>query len=174
MFRWTLLAALSGAALCAQGPQYKLGRAAGDVDAAAPGIAVLPDGRGLPEGSGTAQEGARLYETNCRECHGPEGKGGDQTALVGKLSDLQGESPKKTVGSYWPYATTLWDYTNRAMPFDRPGSLTPDQVYAVTAYVLNLNGLLGESDPLNEKTLPGIKMPNREGFVSDERPDSER
>ena len=174
MFRWTLLVALSVAALCAQGPQYKLGRAAGDADTAAPGIAVLPDGRGLPEGSGTAQEGARIYETTCRECHGPKGEGGDQTALVGNLADLQGDNPVKTVGSYWPYATTLWDYTNRAMPFDRPGSLTPNQVYAVTAYVLNLNGLLGESDPLNEKTLPGIKMPNRDGFVSDERPKRNR
>jgi len=174
MLRWTLLVALSVAALCAQGPKYGLGRTAADADAAAPGVAVLPNGRGLPEGSGTAQEGARIYETTCRECHGPEGEGGDQTALVGKPADLQGDRPKQTVGSYWPYATTLWDYTNRAMPFDRPGTLTADQVYAVTAYVLHLNGLLGQSDPLNAKTLPGIPMPNREGFVSDKRSSRKR
>jgi len=151
----------------AQELRYGLGRPADEADVAAPGIAVLPDGAGLPEGEGTAKEGLRVYETNCRECHGPEGKGAEQTALVGAHSDLQGDKPKKTVGSYWPYATTLWDYTNRAMPFDRPGTLTSDQVYAVSAYILHLNGLIGEEEPMNAKTLPMVVMPNREGFRTD-------
>lgn len=174
MLRGIVLVGLSVAALIAQGPKYELGRNASDADVAAVGISVLPDGRGLPEGSGTAEAGARIYENTCRECHGPEGEGGDQTALVGKLADLDGGKPKKTVGSYWPYATTLWDYTNRAMPFDRPGSLTVDQVYAVTAYVLHLNGLWDESEALNAETLPGVEMPNREGFFSEETAEKSR
>ena len=161
-------------ALAAQGPRYGLGRDANEADAAAPGVAVLPDGRGLPEGSGTAAEGAKVYENTCRECHGPEGKGGDQAGLVGKLEDVRGAKPKKTVGSYWPYATTLWDYVNRAMPFDRPGTLTADQVYAVSAYVWHLNGLIAEDEPMNAKTLPQVEMPNREGFVPDDRPDAKQ
>jgi mono/diheme cytochrome c family protein len=150
---------------------YGIGTAASPADIAALDIAVQPDGTGLPEGQGTAAEGAKIYETQCRECHGPEGKGGDETGFVGSLADLQGDKPKKTVGSYWPYSTTLWDYINRAMPFVRPGTLTNDQVYAVSAYILHLNGLIGENDPLNAQTLPAIEMPNRNGFVQDPRPD---
>lgn len=167
MLRFSTIALLALVVASAQEPRYGLGRSADEADVAAPGIAVLPDGSGLPEGEGTAKEGLRVYETNCRECHGPEGRGAEQTALVGALSDLQGDKPKKTVGSYWPYATTLWDYTNRAMPFDRPGTLTSAQVYAVSAYILHLNGLIGEEEPMNAKTLPTVVMPNREGFRTD-------
>lgn len=132
---------------------------------------MTPDGRGLPEGAGTAAEGVRVYEVKCRECHGEEGKGEEQAGFIGTPADLLGEKPKKTVGSYWPHATTLWDYVNRAMPFKQPGTLTTDEVYQVTAYILHLNGLVEETEELNEKTLPAVKMPNREGFVSDDRPD---
>lgn len=150
---------------------YGVGTPASPADIAALDIAVQPDGTGLPAGQGTAAEGAKIYETQCRECHGAEGKGGDETGFVGTLADLTAEKPSKTVGSYWPYATTLWDYINRAMPFVRPGTLTNDQVYSVSAYILHLNGLIGENDPLNAETLPAIEMPNRNGFVPDPRPD---
>lgn len=159
------------AASCSFAQQYGVGTPASPADIAALDIAVQPDGTGLPEGQGTAAEGAKIYETQCRECHGPEGKGGDETGFVGSVADLTAEKPSKTVGSYWPYATTLWDYINRAMPFVRPGTLTNDQVYSVSAYILHLNGLIGENDPLNAETLPKIEMPNRNGFIADPRPD---
>ncbi|MCB1021148.1 MAG: c-type cytochrome [Acidobacteria bacterium] len=108
----------------------------------------------------------------CKECHGPEGKGADQTSFLGKPEQLNQAPPVRTVGSYWPYATTLWDYTNRAMPFDRPGTLTTDQVYAVTAYILFLNGIVEEEHVLDAASLPQVQMPNREGFVPDDRPDT--
>lgn len=151
--------------------KYGVGTPASPADIAALDVAVQPDGKGLPAGQGTAADGAKVYETQCRECHGAEGKGGDETGFVGTPADLLGDKPKKTVGSYWPYATTLWDYINRAMPFVRPGTLTNDQVYSVTAYILHINGLIGENDPLNAETLPAIEMPNRNGFVPDPRPD---
>lgn len=162
---------MTGAAL---GQSYGLGTPASEAEIAALDVAVQPDGTGLPAGQGTAAEGAKVYEAQCRECHGAEGKGGDETGFVGTPADLTGEKPKKNVGSYWPYATTLWDYINRAMPFVRPGTLTNDQVYAVSAYILHLNGLIGENDPLNAETLPAIEMPNRNGFVPDPRPDTEQ
>ena len=172
MFKLVAIIALSAVALVAQGPKYGLGRPATAADEAAAGYAVPPSGEGLPQGAGTAAEGKRVYEAKCRECHGVEGRGDEQAALVGTHADLNANPPKKSVGSYWPYATTLWDYINRAMPFKQPGSLSTDEVYAVSAYILHLNGLMGEKEPLNEKTLPAVKMPNREGFVLDDRPAS--
>ncbi len=170
MFRLTLVLLLA-APLAAQSPTYNVGRSASSAEVEARDISISPDGKGLPEGSGTAAQGAVIYENRCRECHGPEGQGGDETGFIGKLADLTGDSPKKTVGSYWPYTTTLWDYVNRAMPFDRPGELSDDQVYAVVAYILHLNDLVGEDEAVNAETLPKIEMPNRDGFVSDARPD---
>ncbi|MBI1356681.1 MAG: c-type cytochrome [Acidobacteria bacterium] len=169
MFRIALLCLLAATGLFAQ--KFGVGKAASPDEIAALDIAVSPDGKGLPPGQGTAAEGAKVYETQCRECHGPEGKGGDETGFIGTPADLKGDKPKKTVGSYWPYATTLWDYINRAMPFVRPGTLTDDQVYSVTAYILHLNGIVGENDTLNAETLPKVEMPNRNGFVPDPRPD---
>ena len=104
-------------------------------------------------------------------CHGPTGTEGPQDVLAGGQGSLATAAPRKTVGSYWPFATTLWDYINRAMPFDHPSTMTADEVYATTAYVLFLNGIVGERDVLDEKTLPQIKMPNRNGFTADPRPD---
>jgi cytochrome c len=155
----------------AQGPRYGLGRAATEQEVKAHDRSIGPDGAGLPPGQGTAADGAQIYERQCRECHGPEGKGSEEEGFIGAPQDLRLEKPKKTVGSYWPYATTLYDYIRRAMPFKTPGSLSDDQVYAVTAYILRLNGLVGENDTLDAEKLKQVKMPNRDGFVPDPRPD---
>ena len=135
-------------------------------------IDVTPDGKGLPRGSGTAAKGKDVYTRRCETCHGPSGKEGPQENLTGGRGSLATAKPIKSVGSYWPYATTLWDYINRAMPFDHPSTLTPDEVYSAAAYVLFLNGIVGEQDVLDQTTLPKIQMPNRGGFVSDPRPDT--
>lgn len=165
------LAAAFALTLSAQGPQTAIGRAPSAAELAAVDIAILPDGTGLPDGAGNAADGKAVYERTCQECHGEGAKGADQAALVGGLDSLTTDKPKKTVGSYWPYATTVWDYVNRSMPFDRPGSLSDDQVYAVVAYVLHLNGIIDESEEMNAESLPAVEMPNRNGFVADERPD---
>ena len=128
-------------------------------------IDVLPDGRGLPPGSGTAERGRDLYARRCAACHGASGKEGPADILVGGNGSLATPRPLKTVGSFWPYATTLWDYINRSMPYDRPGTLTADEVYAVTAFVLHLNGIVGAGEALTQETLPRVRMPNRDGFI---------
>jgi len=128
-------------------------------------IDVRPDGRGLPPGSGTAERGRDVYARRCAACHGASGKEGPFDLLVGGNGSLATARPLKTVGSFWPYATTLWDYINRSMPYDRPGTLTTDEVYAATAFVLYLNGIVGAADNLTEATLPGVQMPNRDGFI---------
>ena len=155
----------------AQSPKYGVGRAPTSEELKAWSISVAPDGSGLPEGKGTVAEGKQVYDRRCAECHGNIGQGAESSALVGGQGSLASDAPKKTVGSYWPYATTLWDYTNRAMPFDTPGVLSDDQVYAVVAYILHLNGIISETDEMNAETLPEVKMPNRDGFVADSRPD---
>ena len=173
--------AISGAP--AQMPTYGVGRAPTAEEVKAWDLTIPPDGRGLPPGQGTAVLGKPLYADRCASCHGENGDDPKYRALVGgrgpltsaELSEnldwLLGGKPVLTIGKFWPYATTLWSYINRAQPFDEPGSLTPDQVYAVTAYLLFLNGIIGEADVLNAQTLPAVKMPNRNGFVPDARPD---
>jgi S-disulfanyl-L-cysteine oxidoreductase SoxD len=128
-------------------------------------ISIPPSGAGLPAGSGTARAGLQVYEQKCLACHGAKGTGKPADALVGGLGSLASKPPLRTVGSYWPYATTLFDYVRRAMPLADPLSLSNDEVYSVSAYVLFLNGLIGEDFPLNAQTLPQMKMPNRDGFV---------
>jgi S-disulfanyl-L-cysteine oxidoreductase SoxD len=129
-------------------------------------ISIGPDGAGLPPGSGTASQGEAVYAAKCQACHGEKGVGGPNDALVGGIGSLApGKSPVKTVGSYWPYATTLFDYIRRAMPFPETKSLTNDEVYAVSAYVLNLNGVVGTDEVLDAQSLPKVKMPNRDGFI---------
>ena len=155
----------------AQSPAYGVGRPPTAEELKAIDIEVTPDGKGLRPGSGDAAAGKELYTRRCETCHGPTGKEGPQENLVGGKGSLATERPIKSVGSYWPYATTLWDYINRAMPFDHSGTLTPDEVYAATAYVLFLNGIIGEHDVLTQATLPQVKMPNARGFVPDPRPD---
>lgn len=152
------------------GQTYGLGREASADEVKAWNITIGPEGTELPDGSGSAVEGAQVYEVRCKECHGDLGVGGDHAALVGNPDQLKEAPPVKTVGSYWPYATTLFDYTRRAMPFEEPGTLSPDQVYAVTAYVLFLNGIVAEDEILDRDSLPKVEMPNREGFVRDPRP----
>ena len=131
---------------------------------------VMPDGEGLPEGSGTAAEGQAVYQQHCIACHGESGEGTVNDALVGGNGTLATPSPKKTVGSYWPYATTVFDYVRRAMPLQTPGVLTNDEVYAVTAYVLFMNGIVEESASIDAESLPLVKMPNRDGFTWDYTP----
>ena len=170
--RWAvavLTGLLAGAA--AQSPTYKVGRTPTADEVKALSITIFPDGTGLPDGSGTAAEGKEVYARRCSECHGTTGQGGESSALVGGQGSLATAKPLKTVGSYWPYATTLWDYVNRTMPFHNPGILTDDQVYAVVAYVLHLNEIVAENEEMNRRTLPGVRMPNRDGFVNDDRPD---
>jgi cytochrome c len=133
--------------------------------------AIGPDGSGLPEGSGTVAAGRDVFAAQCARCHAPRATGDVGPALVGGQGTLATARPLKTVGSFWPYATTLWDYINRAMPFDKPGLLKPSEVYAVAAYILNLNGIIGDAEVMDAKSLPKVKMPNRDGFIADPRPD---
>ncbi|MEM8768202.1 MAG: cytochrome c [Pseudomonadota bacterium] len=126
---------------------------------------VFPDGEGLPPGSGTAAEGLVIYQTQCRVCHGEGGEGGPNDRLVGGQGSLASGEPVKTIGSYWPYATTLFDYLRRAMPHQAPGSLDNDALYALSAYLLFENNIIDRDTPMNAETLPGVEMPNREGFT---------
>jgi len=126
---------------------------------------VFPDGEGLPEGSGNAVQGKLVYEQQCQSCHGAEGTGGTADELAGAKHGLTDNPPDKTIGTYWPYATTIFDFTRRAMPLYAPGSLSNAQLYAVTAYMLYLNGIIKEQDVMNAQTLPKVEMPNRDGFL---------
>ncbi len=159
-----LLLALSCAGAHAE--SAGLGRAASPEEIAFFDISIGPDGVGLPPGAGTARQGKIVYETRCVACHGDKGEGKPNDRLVGGFGTLKGgQAAVKTIGSYWPYATTVFDYVRRAMPFDAPKSLTNDDVYAVTAYLLHLNGLIGEDAVVDAEKLPKIEMPNRDGFT---------
>lgn len=127
-------------------------------------IDVSPAGDNLPGGSGSVAAGKAIYAERCIACHGDQGQGGPMDRLVGGQGTLASDKPVKTVGSYWPYASTLFDYVHRAMPFDSPQSLTPDQVYAVSAYILNMNGILPDDAVLDRNSLPEIRMPNSGDF----------
>jgi cytochrome c len=127
-------------------------------------VSIPPDGTGLPDGSGTVAEGAQVFSTKCIACHGPEGAGSVNDRLVGGQGTLTSAAPVKTIGSYWPYATTLFDYVRRAMPYPTPHSLSDPEVYAVVAYLLNLNGVIPKDAAMNKTTLPQVQMPNRAGF----------
>ena len=151
--------------------RYGLGRPATEAEIRAWNIDVSPTGEGLPSGRGTVKHGAQVYAAKCAACHGPTGVEGPQDRLVGGQGTLATAEPVKTVGSYWPYATTLYDYIQRAMPLTAPQSLTPDEVYSVVAWILFRNGIIDEDAVLDARTLPAIRMPNREGFAPDPRPD---
>ncbi len=172
--RISLLAVLLAAAAAtpAAAAPLGLGRPASINEIAGWDIDVRADGRGLPPGRGGVREGRDLYAEKCAACHGAHGEGKPMDALVGGAGTLASATPVRTVGSYWPYATTLFDFIRRAMPFNAPQSLTPNQVYAVSAYVLYLNGILPQDAVLDAKTLPKVRMPNRNGFTApDPRPD---
>jgi S-disulfanyl-L-cysteine oxidoreductase SoxD len=150
--------------LTAQAPaRLGIGRAATPEEIRAIDIDVMPDGRGLPPGKGTVAEGAAVYAAKCQSCHGAKGEGGKFDRLVGK------EPSVKTIGNYWPYATTLYDYTARSMPFTQPGTLAPNEVYGVVAYLLNLNEIIPENAVMDAASLPKVKMPARDRFVKDDR-----
>lgn len=162
---------LAAIAAWAQQPRYNIGRPASQAEVAAWDIAIGPAGKELPPGRGTAAEGARIYSRRCETCHGAAGQRGKFDALAGGSGTLSTAQPVRTVGSYWPYATTVWDYINRATPQGNIGSLSHDEVYALTAYILNLNGIIGTDEAMDAATLPKIRMPNRDGFTPDARPD---
>jgi cytochrome c len=147
----------------AQGPTYRFGTAASQEEIKARDTAISPAGTQLPPGRGGVKEGATVYAQKCLACHGPDGTG---TKLHRGLIPLGNSKPVKIQGSLVPYATTVWDFINRAMPSTKPGSLTPDEVYAVTAYVLFLNSVIEETEVLDATTLPKVKMPNRDNFVA--------
>lgn len=160
-------------ALAAKTGDYGLGQPATQAQISAWNDDVSPQGDNLPAGSGSVAQGQQLYGEKCAACHGAQGQGGPMDKLVGGQGTLNTKGPVKTVGSYWPYATTVFDYVRRAMPFNAPGTLTNDQVYAVTAYLLYMNGIVPSSTVMNAQTLAAVKMPNRDNFLKkDPRPDA--
>src|SRR5262247_3588103 len=161
-----IIGGCAGAGVTAGTPEGpNLGREATPAQVAGWDISVGPDGAGLPPGKGTAAAGALVYEQKCQACHGARGVGQPNDRLVGGQGTLASKTPVKTIGSYWPYATTVFDYLRRAMPYIQPQSLTNDEVYAVTAYLLHLNGIIAETSVMDADTLPKVRMPNRENFI---------
>src|SRR5215470_2802592 len=159
-----VLLVLTSPAFAQQSPN--LGKPISPEDLASWDISIGPDGAGLPPGSGTAKQGEAVFAAKCQACHGAKGAGQPNDRLVGGQGSLPGDNPAvKTVGSYWPYATTIFDYVRRAMPYNESKTLSPDEIYAVAAYILNLNGVIGDTDVINAQTLPSVKMPNRDGFI---------
>jgi mono/diheme cytochrome c family protein len=152
-----VIALALGAATAMAADQPGLGKPVIEADLALWDISIGPDGAGLPPGSGTPAQGAIVFAQKCELCHGKEAKGGPNAALSG---------PERNVANYVPHATTIFDFTRRAMPWQQPKSLTNDEVYAVTAYILALNKIIGDNDVMNAETLPKVKMPNRDGFIS--------
>lgn len=152
---------------------YGLGRTATPEEIAGWDIDIRPDGMGLPLGSGNVEDGEAVYMERCAHCHGEFGYGGGSRypQLVGGEDTLTSEDPRKTIGSYWPYASTLFDYIKRAMPFGEAQTLSDDEVYALTAFLLNLNGVIEDDVEMNADTLAQVVMPNVDGFIDDNRPD---
>jgi S-disulfanyl-L-cysteine oxidoreductase SoxD len=166
---WFALALLARAA---DAGSLGIGRVATPAEIAGWDIDVRADGRGLPAGHGSVREGEKIFAGTCAACHGAKGEGKPADRLAGGFGTLATSKPVRTVGSYWPYATTLFDYIRRAMPFNAPQSLTADQIYAVSAYILYLNNIVSEDTVLDAASLPRVRMPNRDGFTSpDPRPD---
>ena len=154
------------AATRAQTPSTpNLGKPITEAEIAAWDISILPDGTGLPPDSGTPDQGANIFAGKCAACHGQNAKGGINAALVGGAPLTSGIDTPKTIANFWGHATTLFDFTRRAMPWTQPRTLTNDEVYALTAYILSLNKIIGEQDVMNAQTLPKVRMPNRDGFI---------
>jgi cytochrome c len=164
------LGALAGCAVSggtARGPAEPLGlgRPATEAEIRGWDIDIGPDGQGLPAGSGSVAAGRALYAARCAACHGDSGQGATAPRLVGGVGSLASKSPVRTVGSFWPYAPTVFDYVYRSMPFDKPMSLTAVEVYGLTAFLLHANGLLAADAVMDARSLPLVKMPNRDGFM---------
>lgn len=167
------LAALVAGAAMAEGP-YGLGRAALPEEIAAWDVKVMPDGRGLPPGSGDVMTGEELFIDHCAACHGDFAEGLDNwPSLAGGDGTLDRDDPKKTVGSYWPYLSTVWDYVHRSMPFGQAQILTPDEVYAITAYILYSNMLVEDDFVLSNENFAEVALPNAGGFIVDDRETTE-
>ena len=147
----------------AEGP--RLGRPLSPAEVARIDLTVPPDGAGLPPGRGSVAQGRAVYEQQCLACHGEAGAGGPMDRLTGGVGSLASPRPVKTVASFWPYATTVFDYIRRAMPLQAPQSLTSDEVYAVTAYLLSVDGIVPPTATLDARSLPAVRMPNRDGFL---------
>src|SRR5271165_3359367 len=163
---WVMILAASVSA-SAQAPDYNLGRAPTEEEVRAWDISITPEGQGLPPGSGTAIEGAKLYvQKGCVVCHGPNGRGGLAPNLVrSKDASTTSSRPDKVMPTFSPFAATLWDFIRRAMPLQRAGTLKPDEVYALTAFLLYKNDIIQENDVIDAQTLVKVKMPNRDGFI---------
>jgi mono/diheme cytochrome c family protein len=163
---WLACCLAAGAAF-AEGPN--LGKPLDVAAIAAWDISIEPDGAGLPPGAGTPAQGARIFADKCAQCHGPDGKGGVagvfSAPLVGSDPITDIAASMKRIANFWPYSTTLFDYIRRSMPWQQPMTLANDEVYALTAYILALNKLIGENDTINAQTLPKVRMPNRDGFI---------
>ena len=166
-----VLAVAEAQPVTAQLPTYGVGRAPSAAEIEAWDLTIPFDGVGLPPGNGTAARGRSIYAEKCASCHGEKGEDPKYNRLVGGQGTLATAQPIRTIGSFWQYAPTLWSYIRRAQPVDEPGSLTAEQVYSVTAYLLHLNGIIGEDDVMDARTLSQVKMPNRDGFTRDPRPD---
>lgn len=166
-----LARALALAGPAQAGERYGIGREASEAEVAAWNTDIDRDGRKLPPGSGSVAHGRVVYEAQCASCHGARGEGGVGDKLVGGSGTLASAKPVKTIGSFWPYAPTVFDYVRRAMPMNAPRSLSDADTYAVVAYLLNLNGLVPDDAVLDAASLPAVRMPNRDGFVADPRPD---
>jgi len=156
---------LSLTAAADDAPLPRLGEPVSEADVAAIDYVVTPDGDGLPPGSGNARLGEALYERHCIACHGAGGENGINDRLAGGHGSIRSEQPVRTVGSYWPYATTIFDYLRRAMPYQDPGTLDDDEVYSLTAYLLYVNGIVDAEMRIDAESLPNVKMPNRDNFV---------
>jgi S-disulfanyl-L-cysteine oxidoreductase SoxD len=161
---------LATSAALAQTPDYKnVGGTPTKEEIQAWDISIGPDGKGLPPGQGTSKEGAAIFVAKCAVCHGPNGEGGKiGPRLISTKADLESLAtikPARTIGAYWPYATTIWDYIRRAMPRNQGGTLKPDEVYALTAFILAKSGIIQESDVMNAQSLVKVQMPNRNGFI---------
>jgi mono/diheme cytochrome c family protein len=163
LFAASLLLATTASLSLAETPH--LGKPLNEAAIANWDISILPDGTGLPKGSGTSAQGAVVFAEKCSACHGDNAKGGAAAALVDdrKLAGIS--ASQKTIKNFWPYATTIFDFIRRAMPFTAPRSLSDDEVYALTAYILAENKLIDANDTMNAETLPKVKMPNRDNFI---------
>lgn len=161
----TALAALFCAGLAGAQEGPNLGVVATPEQIASWDVSIAPDGRELPAGSGTPAQGAEIFAVKCASCHGPQGEGLLNDRLVGGLGSIATDQAVKTVGSFWPYATTIFDYVRRAMPYLQPHSLTDDEVYALTAHLLHLNGIIAPDAVIDAQSLPAVHMPNRDNFV---------